>query len=118
MDRRTFLGFATFGVLGMATGVAAQGGPPPGKGPRWSHQAEKDLGLAKGTGAKLMTEAEWKEHHEKMRTLKGDEREKYRRETHAKMVERAKERGVTIPPEPGPHGRGKGGGGSAPPATR
>jgi hypothetical protein len=51
-----------------------------------------------------MTEEEWKEHQTKMRTLKGAELEAYRQETHAKMMERAKERGITVPP--GPAGRG------------
>ena len=55
-----------------------------------------------------MTEEEWKEHQEKMRTLSGEERERYRRETHEKMRDRAKERGVAMPGEPG-RGGGPGG---------
>jgi hypothetical protein len=108
MDRRAFVSVVTAGILGMASGAAAQGGPPPGKGPRWGQQVEKEFKLGRGMGPKLMTEEEWKEHHEKMQTLKGEERDRYRKETHDKMRERAKERGIAMPPEPGPHGRGKG----------
>jgi hypothetical protein len=50
---------------------------------------------------KLMTEDEWKEHQEKMRTLKGDELTRYRQEVHNKMMERAKERGIAPPPAGG-----------------
>jgi len=32
--------------------------------------------------------------------MRPEEREKYRKEVHAKMLERAKERGVEIPPAP------------------
>ena len=114
MDRRAFVSVMTAGILGMAGGAAGQGGPPSGKGPGWGQQAETEFKLGRGMGPKLMTEEEWKEHHEKMRTLKGDEREKYRRETHDKMRERAKERGIAMPAEPGPHGRGKGGSATKP----
>lgn len=93
----------------MVGSAAAQGGPAPGAGPRWGQQAEKEFKLGRGMGSKLMTEDEWKEHHQKMQTLKGEERERYRKETHDKMRERAKERGIAMPAEPGPHGKGKGG---------
>ena len=58
-----------------------------------------------------MTEEEWKEHQGKMRSLTGEERERYRQEVHDKMVERAKEKGITMPAAPrgpagGPKGRG------------
>jgi hypothetical protein len=43
-----------------------------------------------------------------MRSLSPEEREKYRVEWHKKMVERAKERGITMPETPGPHGMGQG----------
>ena len=109
MDRRAFVAVVVVGALGMVRGAAAQGGPPPGTGPRWGQQAEKELKLGRGMGPKLMTEDEWKEHHQKMQTLKGEERERYRKETHDKMRERAKERGIAMPAEPGPHGKSKGG---------
>ena len=114
MHRRAFMSVVTIGIAGLARGVAAQGSPPPGRGPRWGQEAEKEFGLGRGLGPKLMTEEEWKEHHSKMQTLKGEERERYRRETHDKMRERAKERGVAMPAEPGPGGRPGGGPGGPP----
>jgi hypothetical protein len=60
-------------------------------------------------GPKLMTEEEWKEHQEKMRTLTPTEREVYRREMHEKMVARAKERGIEMPAMPGPGPKAGGG---------
>ena len=38
------------------------------------------------------------------RVLPPDERQKYREETHAKMLERAKEKGIAMPPGPMPGG--------------
>lgn len=109
MNRRAFVSVVAMGMAALATGAAAQGGPPSGRGPRWGQEAEKEFGLGRGLGPKLMTEEEWKEHHAKMQTLTGEERERYRRETHEKMRERAKERGVAMPAEPGPQGhRGSG----------
>lgn len=84
MDRRAFVGGLAGVVLGLATRAGAQGGPPPGRGPRWAEQAEKDFRLGRGMGPKLMTEEEWKQHQEKMRTLKGEERERYRTEMTAR----------------------------------
>jgi hypothetical protein len=59
-------------------------------------------------GYQLMTPQERAEHQEKMRSLKTEqEREAYRMEHHKQMKERAKQRGVKLPEEPGPHGKGK-----------
>lgn len=68
----------------------------------------------RGLGPKLMTEEEWKEHRAKMQTLTGEERERYRRETREKMRERATERGLAMPTEPGLQGRRSGGPGGPP----
>lgn len=114
MNRRAFVTGVIAGIVGGATAAAAQGGPPSGTGPRWGQDAEKEFRLGRGTGPKLMTEEEWKEHHAKMRTLTGEERERYRRETHEKMRERAKERGIAMPAEPGPPERRSGGPGAPP----
>ena len=100
MHRRVFVAGLATGIIGLASRAQAQG-PPPGRGPRWAEQAEKDFRLGRGMGPKLMTEDEWKEHHEKMGTLKGEERERYRREVHEKMMGRAKERGIASPPGAG-----------------
>ncbi len=102
MERRQFIAAVTSGALAAATAAFAQGPGPktPDTRPRWGQQAEKEFSLGRGLGPKLMTEEEWKEHQEKMRTMTPDEREKYRREMHQKMQERAKERGVALPPAP------------------
>ena len=105
MDRRAFVIVVTgaaFALVGsaFAQGVPAQPAPAPKKGPRWGQQAEKDFRLGRGLGAQLMTEEEWKEHQKKMRSLTGEERERYRQEVHDKMVQRAKEKGITMPAAP------------------
>jgi hypothetical protein len=62
-------------------------------------------------GYELMTEQERAEHRTRMRAFKTEqEREQFRLEHHKKMQERAKERGVTLPDEPMPRGKGMGGG--------
>jgi UDP-glucose 6-dehydrogenase len=62
-------------------------------------------------GYELMTEQERAEHRARIRSLKTEqEREQFRLEHHKKMQERAKERGVTLPEEPLPRGKGVGGG--------
>jgi hypothetical protein len=62
-------------------------------------------------GYELMTEQERAEHRTRIRSLKTEqEREQFRLEHHKKMQERAKERGVTLPDEPLPRGKGLGGG--------
>ena len=58
-----------------------------------------------------MTEEERKEHQRKMRSLTGEERERYRQEVHDKLVKRPKDKGMTMPAAPhgpagGPKGRG------------
>lgn len=71
---------------------------------RWDQQAEKTFGFSKGLGQKLMTQEEWREHQRKMQTMTEEEREQYRKEVHQLMKERAKERNISIPDTPGPHG--------------
>jgi hypothetical protein len=62
-------------------------------------------------GSQLMTEQERNEYRQRMRNAKTDqERNNIRNEHHARMVARAKERGVTIPDEPPARGGGKGAG--------
>lgn len=114
MNRRAFVTLMTAVTIGIATNAAAQGGPPAGAGPRWGRDVENEFRVGRGMGSKLMTEDEWKEHHQKMRSLSGEELERYRRETHERMRERAKERGIAMPPEPGPRG-GRGSGPGGPP---
>ncbi|MDX1252511.1 MAG: hypothetical protein IDH49_09755 [Gammaproteobacteria bacterium] len=63
-------------------------------------------------GSQLMTPEERNEFRANMRTLNTrEERETFRAEHHKKMVERAKERGMTLPEEPPAMGGGMGPGG-------
>jgi len=102
MDRRAFIGTLAGLVFATGSGVFAQtSAPPQPPQPRWGQQAEKEFGLGRGLGPSLMTEEEWKEHQDKMRSMSPTEREKYRQETHQKMLERAKEKGMAVPAEPG-----------------
>lgn len=58
-------------------------------------------------GSRLMTPQERAEYRSKMQTAKSaEERQKIRKEHHAQMVQRAKERGVTLPDEPPKKGMG------------
>jgi hypothetical protein len=99
-------------VIGLGAAVslvAASGfaqGPPAGKGPgpRWDQEAEQTFRMRRGMGRQLMTEDEWKEHRDKMRGMTAEERTRYREEMHARMKERAKEKGITVPDTPGPRG--------------
>lgn len=60
-------------------------------------------------GWQLMSEQERTEHRAMMRSMKTEEeREAYRREHHARMQERAKQQGVTLPEGPEPRGKGMG----------
>lgn len=60
-------------------------------------------------GRQLMTEQEMAQHRTQMRSLKTEQaREAYRLEHHKRMQLRAQERGLTLPDDPGPYGRGAG----------
>lgn len=113
--RREFMS-ALVGIIGIGTPlIAGAQAPPPGAGQRgggrrWDQDAEESFHLGRGVGPRLMTEEEWREHQQKMRTMTAEERERYRTEVHQRMMERARERGVEIPPMTGPRG-GAGGAG-------
>jgi hypothetical protein len=100
MKRRAFVVVLGTSVLAAVAGAGAQTSPGGNRG-MWGSRAEKEFYLGRGMGPKLMTEQEWKEHQEKMRTLSATERDAYRREMHEKMVARAKERGMEMPAMPG-----------------
>lgn len=58
-------------------------------------------------GRQLMTQEELQEHRRTMQGLDTPEaRQAYREEHHQRMLERARERGVTLPEEPGMQGKG------------
>jgi len=60
-------------------------------------------------GSQLMTVQERNEYQQRMRELKtAQERDAFRDEHHAKMQERAKERGMALPAEPPTRGKGAG----------
>ncbi|QXP83904.1 hypothetical protein [Methylococcus sp. Mc7] len=62
-------------------------------------------------GRDLMSPEERAQHREKMRSLKTEEERKaFREEQHKKMQERAKEKGLTLPDQPGQGPPGMGGG--------
>ena len=107
MKTSTRRGFAIGLAAAAATLLTARGfaqGPAPGKGPRWDQEAEQSFHMGRGMGRQLMTEEEWKEHRAKMRGMTAEDRTRYREEMHQRMIERAKEKGVTVPDMPGPHG--------------
>ncbi len=59
-------------------------------------------------GYQMMTPAERNEYRERMRNARtNEERERIRAEHHERMVQRARERGITLPDAP-PPGRGPG----------
>lgn len=58
-------------------------------------------------GHQLMTQEELQEHRRMMQGFDTpEERQAYREEHHQRMLERARERGVTLPEEPGMPGKG------------
>ncbi len=80
---------------------------PPEKNASKSRNESQDK--APIYGSRLMTEEERTQYRDRMRAAKtAEEREQIRREHHQKMKERARERGVTLPDEPGPKGKGYG----------
>ncbi len=74
---------------------------------RWDDDADQTFWLGRGMGRQLMTQEEWREHQQKMRGMSVEEKSRYREEWHNKLIERAREKGITTPQTPGPH-RGAG----------
>jgi hypothetical protein len=104
--RRGFVIGLAAATVSLLAGRGFAQGPPAGKGrgPRWDQEAEQTFRMGRGTGRRLMTEEEWKEHREKMRGMTAEERSRYREDVHKRMMERAKEKGVTVPDSPSPRG--------------
>ncbi len=76
--------------------------------PRGPADRAQPPGQARGN--ELMNEQERAEHRERMReTEDAESREEYRRETHERMEDRARERDMTLPDSPMDRG-GRGGG--------
>ena len=107
---------ATLGIIVLMMTAAAQtpapaaakpgkdaAAPPAASSPAGAQQAQKAV-----CGWQLMTEQERADYQAKMRSLKTpEEQAKFRAAHHEQMKARAKERGVTLPEEPG-SGCGKG----------
>lgn len=112
-ERRRFV-FGLAAAVSLMAGKGFAQGPPArkGPGPRWDQEAEQSFRMGRGMGRQLMTQEEWQEHQKKMRSMTPEERSRYREETHKQMMERAKEKGITIPDTPGPGPRGPKGPGS------
>lgn len=86
-------------AIPLSAGLALAADPAPAQG-----QAEEQV-----YGSQIMTQQERAEHRDKMRAAKtAAEREQIRKEHHARMKERAKQRGVTLPEEPPMGGAGMG----------
>jgi len=78
----------------------------------WTPAAAQDRSLNRDRdiyGFQLMTPQERDAYRARMRSARTqEERERIRAENHARMQERAKERGVTLPDAPGGRGIGRG----------
>lgn len=92
------------GLAAVLMPLVAMAQPGPGKGPRDPQRVQQpaDDGTGEAVfGWELMTPEERAEHRARMRAAKTvEERERIRAENHARMQERAKERGVTLPERP------------------
>lgn len=90
------------------TGIMFNTPSPAAGGEQTQQQAQQRI-----FGSQLMTPRERAEYRAKLRAAKTlEERQKIRAEHHRQMLERAKERGVTLPEMPPPGGgmMGPGGG--------
>lgn len=100
MKRETLILSALICTMPLAAGSALAADPEPAK-EKAPMQQERIY------GSQMMTDQERADYRDKMRAAKTvEEREQIRKEHHQKMVERAKERGVTLPPEPPARGQG------------
>ena len=99
-------------TLGTAAAQAQQApSPPPDQQTRPQAQKPKQERIY---GSQMMTREERDEYRRQMRAAKTpEERAQLRKDHHDRMVERAKERGITLPDQPPanrPRGPGMGGG--------
>jgi len=74
----------------------------------WEQQAERELFLPQGMAGQLMTQEEWQKHQQQMQDMTDEQREQYRQQSHKKMMQRAKDRGLNMPQVPPGHGTGGG----------
>jgi hypothetical protein len=100
-------------ALALCAGTWGMAGAAGAQQPAQERVQEKagDAGAARDPifGRQLMTDDEIRAHRQKVRSLQTEEeRRAYREEHHRRMLERARERGVTLPEEPPGRGPGMG----------
>lgn len=98
-------------ALALASGLAAaQAGPGAASGPGWAASGPGGM-MGRGMGPRagrdntygwpMMTPEERREHQTRMRSMTSfDECKNYQAQHHQQMVERAKQRGRSVPAEP------------------
>lgn len=102
MLHKTLMISAVAGVFALSTGAAIA--QDAAQNTQAQTQEQQQI-----FGSQLMTAEERNEYRAKMRAAKTlEEREQIRREHHERMLERAKEMGVTLPDEPPARGAGRG----------
>ena len=102
MDSKYWTGLAVLTVAWLIMGMPAPVSAQPADETGWEEQAERSFSLPQGTASQLMTQEEWQQHRQKMLGLDREKRNKYRKEWHDEMIERAKERGLSMPAPPEP----------------
>lgn len=112
---RISFGFAAIGAALLVTIPVAAEDPEPRTSPTERQEQVREEPVF---GRELMTEQELREHREKMRSLATEEeRRAFREAHHRRMLERAREKGITLPEEPPAVGAGRGPGPGAGPGS-
>lgn len=103
-------------VMALVCAAVASSGATAEENPATGQGQMRQQGQVRGRD--LMSPDELAQHREKMRSMKTEEeRRAYQAEQHRKMQERAKEKGLTLPDQPGQGpgmGRGRQGRGGPP----
>lgn len=111
MQRNSWIAAAIAASMAVAASASAVAQPTTQTPAQAPVQAQERI-----YGSQLMTAEERSEYRQRMRELKTQqERDELRKAHHAKMQERAKERGVVLPDQPPARGAGAGPRYGAPP---
>lgn len=106
---RSALLFAALCAVAPLTAFAQTGAGTQQRDAQRLHATDGDDGTgAPIFGHQLMTREEIAAHRMRMQAATPQERQRIRTEHHRLMVERARERGITLPGEPPPRGGGQG----------
>ncbi len=109
MRKPSIHGLATSAILALSAVSALAADPQPAEDQSRIQTQAQARDQDRIYGSQLMTREERLEYQNRMRELKTQqEREQFRQEHHAKMQERAKERGLKLPDEPPVRGKGTG----------